>query len=88
MRAYESAFCLYVYVYYSTYKHANADGTFSETPNKKLAFTLAPRGRVLIRITRVCLLCGRVLSVARPFHKVVERAKEGGGRVETHRKGS
>lgn len=51
------------------YARANADGAFVGTPNKKLAFTSAPRGRVLIRITRVRLLRGgRVLSSEpRPF---------------------
>lgn len=63
-------------LYARVYACANADGAFVGTPNKKLAFTSAPRGRVLIRITRVRLLRGgRVLSSEpRPFPR--ERGKE------------
>lgn len=44
--------------------------------NKKAAFTSTPRGgRVLIRITRVRLLRGGVLSVVGPFRKAGERAR-------------
>lgn len=59
--------------------YVDADGVFVETPNKKLAFTSAPRGRVLIRITRVRLLYGgRVLSgESRPFSCGKEREREG-----------
>lgn len=63
-------------LYAGVYARANADGAFVGTSNKKLAFTSAPWGRVLIRITRVCLLCeGRVLSSEpRPLPR--ERGKE------------
>lgn len=59
------------------YARANADGAFAGTPNKKLAFTSAPRGRVLIRITRVRLLCGRASLVERaPVSALARRGKE------------
>lgn len=38
-----------------SYAHICERQLHRETSNKKLAFTSAPRGRVLIRITRVCL---------------------------------
>lgn len=60
---------------------ANAAGTFVGTSNKKLAFTSAPRGRVLIRITRVRLLCGgRALSSEpRPFSREARQRENRGG---------
>lgn len=65
--------------------YVDADGAFVETPSKKLAFTSAPRGRVLIRITRVRLLYGgQVLSgEPRPFpcgENERENVKEGSGK--------
>lgn len=77
-------------------KSANADGIFVETPNKKLAFTSAPRGRVLIRITRVRLLYGPSLvgslSSSSCARSCTWGARDAGKRererVETHRKGA